>query len=99
MNTNVLYAAEEELCEAVQYYEDITPGLGLRLKDEVRKTLRWIEVNPEIPPERPRRFRRVNCTTFPYYIAYHIRADEIFVLAIAHAKRHPGYWAQRLKEI
>ena len=98
MKLHILHAAEEEFLEAIEYYEDITPGLGLRLKEEVRRTLRWIKANPEMPRERSPRHRRVNCTTFPYYIAYHIRAGEIFVVAIAHAKRRPGYWARRLKE-
>jgi len=32
MKLHILQEAEEELTEAIQYYDDITPGLGIRLK-------------------------------------------------------------------
>jgi len=97
MKMQVLQEAEDEFSEAIQHYEDITPGLGVRLKSEVRGVLSWIQKNPDRPRLRPRGYRRVNCTTFPYYIAYLVLPGEIFILAIAHAKRRPDYWAPRLE--
>jgi plasmid stabilization system protein ParE len=32
---------------------------------------------------------------FPYVIAYLVEEKVVVVLAIAHAKRRPGYWAER----
>lgn len=32
---------------------------------------------------------------FPYAIVYLELPDEILILAIAHAKREPGYWQRR----
>jgi hypothetical protein len=57
--------AKEELAGAIQYYEDITPGLGIRLKRQVKEVLSWIKLNSELPRLRTKGYRRVNCKTFP----------------------------------
>jgi hypothetical protein len=64
MRIEILHEAEQELSEAILYYEEIEPGLGLRLKGEVRALVRWIGENPEIPRLRPRGYRRVNLKLF-----------------------------------
>jgi toxin ParE1/3/4 len=99
MNLEILEEAENELNEAVAYYQDIEPGLGIRLKEEVRGAILWISFNPEMPRLRPRGYRRVNLKVFGYYIAYDIWADTIWILAIAHARRRPEYWIGRRKQI
>jgi hypothetical protein len=39
MNLRVLQEAEDELAEAIAYYEEREGGLGVRLKEEVRNAL------------------------------------------------------------
>jgi len=95
----ILQEAEAELKEAVERYEEIEPGLGLRLKEEARETLLWIQGHPELPRLRARGYRRVNLKVFRYYIAYHIWADSIWVLAIAHGHRRPEYWVTRTRRL
>jgi toxin ParE1/3/4 len=95
MKLHILHAAEEELSEAIQYYEDITPGLGIRLKNQVKQGIHWIEANCELPRIRAKGYRRVNCKSFPYYIAYLVRHDEIFIVAIANGYKRPEYWIKR----
>lgn len=98
MNLQILNEAEEELNEAVAYYEGIEPDLGTRLKEEVRAALQWIGVNPDVPRMRPKGYRRLNLKVFPYYIAYFAWADVIWILAIAHACRRPEYWLSRKRK-
>jgi len=95
MKLHILQEAEEELSEAIQYYEDITPGLGVRLKNQVKQRIHWIEDNCDLPRVRPKGYRRVNCKSFPYYIAYFVREEEIFVVAIANGYKRPEYWMKR----
>jgi plasmid stabilization system protein ParE len=52
--------------------------------------------------ESPRRWllirgaRRVLVGSYPYAIIYReISDEEIEIVAVAHLKRRPGYWAQR----
>jgi len=95
MKIHILREAEEELSEAIQYYEDITPGLGIRLKHQVKQGIQWIEDNHDLPRVRPKGYRRLNCKSFPYYIAYFVKDAEIFIAAIANASRRPEYWIKR----
>jgi len=95
MRIEILHQAEEELTKAVAYYDEIEPGLGLRLKDEIHKIIRWIGDHPEIPRLRPKGYRQVNLKVFRYYIAYFIWNDTVWILAVAHGSRHPEYWMER----
>jgi hypothetical protein len=58
MKIEILLEAEEELTEAIAYYEETESGLGVRLKEEVRALIQWIGDNPEIPQVRPKGYRR-----------------------------------------
>jgi plasmid stabilization system protein ParE len=95
MRLEILDQAEAELADAIAHYEAIEPGLGVRLKQEVRLTLAWIEQNPELARLRPKGYRRVNLKVFPYYIAYAEWAGALWVLAVAHGARRPEYWVDR----
>jgi hypothetical protein len=49
-------------------------------------------------PTRPLFFevrKAVVPRVFPFVIFYYLRSDAPFVLAVAHAKRRPGYWTER----
>lgn len=95
MNIEILQQADDELNAAVAYYEGIEPGLGIRLKEEARAVIQWIEKNPEAPSLRAKGYRRANLKVFQHYIAYLIWADTIWIVAIAHGRRRPEYWLMR----
>jgi plasmid stabilization system protein ParE len=96
MTVRVLTEARLELLDAVEYYEREQAGLGKRFWDEVDEHLPWIGQNPEVAVLRSGGYRRVNLRVFPYLVAYVIRGDTIWVLAIGHAGRRPEYWIKRL---
>ncbi len=99
MKKKILQQAFEELNDAIAYYEEQQAGLGLRLKDEVDRHVRWILGNPDVPRIRSGGYRRVNLKTFPYYIAYIIREDTLWILAVANGHRKTEYWIERKNEI
>jgi len=39
--------------------------------------------------------RRYLLRRFPYSIIYQVSTDELRVIAVAHQRRRPGYWAGR----
>ncbi len=78
------------------YYESREPGLGSRFRDEVVAILDVILRNPEVPRLGSRGYRRVNLRTFPHYVAYIIRSDTIWIVAIAHGHRRPEFWLARI---
>lgn len=84
-----------ELSEAAHFYEEHQEGLGERLLVAVEEAIAFIKKHPIIwhPDEQGRRKHRVK--RFPYLIIFKIKNDTIFILAIAHTSRHPGYWKMR----
>jgi len=94
-----LQQAFEELNDAIAYYEEQQPGLGLKMKTEVNQHVNWILKNSTIPRIRNSGYRRVNLKIFPYYIAYIVYQETLWILAIGHSHRKPVYWIKRKNEI
>ncbi|MBC8051015.1 MAG: type II toxin-antitoxin system RelE/ParE family toxin [Chitinophagales bacterium] len=95
MKTRFTLAAELELDETRDFYDQREPGLGDRFLREVANAVLLIEEQPEAWPlvsdiERAYRIRK-----FPYRIVYFLHGDEVIVLAIAHFKRRLQYWRNR----
>ena len=89
--------ASTEFTEAVRWYESRRAGLGADFYDAVVRTIERIRAHPDMGTVRtgrlPNRESRVN--RFPYKIVYRVRDEDIYVVAIAHTSRRPGYWQQR----
>jgi toxin ParE1/3/4 len=96
MTLIVLGEAGEEFAESVKYYESKEVGLGARFRDEVVEAVERIVSNPELPRSRPNGYRRVNLRAFPHYIAYVIRDETSWIVAIAHGHRRPEFWIDRI---
>ena len=99
MLTRIVAEAEFELGEAIARYEEIEAGLGVRLKDEARAAIAWIGEHPTMLRIRPAGYRRVNLKIFRYYVAYAVREETIWVLAIAHGHRRPEFWTERKSQM
>jgi plasmid stabilization system protein ParE len=96
MRSVLLDEAEKEFWASVDYYEKQEPGLGVRFKLEVDQFIAKIQADPMQPRLRRECYRRVNLSVFRHYIAYVIRVDLVFVVAICHAHRRPEFWIQRI---
>jgi toxin ParE1/3/4 len=88
--------AELELWEAVDFYEKKSPGLGLDFEYEIRHGLEIILGAPHQWPFHTVGTRRYILNRFPFSIIYLDPPDIIWVVAIAHQKRHPQYWQSRI---
>lgn len=90
--------AAGELEAAIVWYDEQRPGLGIELFDAVVATLQRIEDNPAVGPAAPSSglARRLLVDGFPYQLVYQVKPAEIMILAVAHLKRRPGYWRDRL---
>ena len=89
-------AADAELAEAVAYYDAQAPGLGDRLLAEVKAATHYIERYPEIAPVIDEGVRTKALVRFPFRLMYVVEAHELYVVAVAHQSKRPGYWADRL---
>jgi toxin ParE1/3/4 len=88
-------AAELELNEAADWYQEHSDGLGLEFLGAVRAKIATLL-------EAPHRWRLVNGSRrvllgrFPYAIVYReVSQDEVEIIAIAHYRRRPKYWTAR----
>src|SRR6266545_2719158 len=88
--------AEEEFIEAAAYYERNVPGLGERFAHEVHQAIERLLKYPEIGSPIDPNLRRIVLTRFPYYLIYSFTSDMLRVVAVAHARRRPGYWRFRV---
>jgi plasmid stabilization system protein ParE len=97
MRLRVLPEAEEELAQAARWYEERRPGLGIELVVTVDLALQQIREAPDAYPlwQADRPYRKLVMRRFPYVVMFTVHDDVVEVLAIAHAKRRPGYWADR----
>ena len=89
-----------ELQEAASWYNRERPGLGLEFLDAVESTLARVRELPgvfAVVMERPL-VRRALLRRFPYAVVFTVHEDAIHVIAYAHAKRRPLYWARRLHD-
>ncbi|MGH7332674.1 MAG: type II toxin-antitoxin system RelE/ParE family toxin [Candidatus Rokuibacteriota bacterium] len=92
--------AVAELAEAAQRYVARRPGLEVEFLAEVERILPLIGTSPasfprllDLPADLV--VRRALLPRFPYAIVFMDLRTEIRVLAVAHAKRRPGYWLNR----
>ena len=87
--------AEHELDDASAVIEGARSGWGFQFLAAVDLAIRTIMDHPEIG-RRAGRFRVFTMADWPYNIVYSIEEPSlIFVTAVAHHKRKPGYWRKR----
>ena len=93
-----LLEAEEEMNAYAQYYNQQASGLGLEFLLEIEKSLQLIEKNPERWPYYEENIHKYNTRRFPFslYYVFEKDLDKIIIIAVAHQKRKPGYWKQRI---
>jgi toxin ParE1/3/4 len=88
--------ANEEYAEAAEYYSNIAPRLGTRFHDEIERLILEVRRHPErffriSPP-----VQRAKSPEFPYSVVYLDQPDQIWIVAVMHSKRRPGYWRHRI---
>jgi len=86
-----------ELEAATDFFADRQKGLEIRFIDAVYSAIhRSCDA-----PERWRRFdgdiRRLLVHVFPYAVLYSIEDEFLYIIAVMHCNREPGYWHKRIK--
>jgi hypothetical protein len=94
--------AVEELFEAAAWYRDQQQGLELEFLAEVDRILPMLETSPASFPRVlglavDLEIRRALLPRFPYALVFVETEREIRILAVAHLKRRPGYWLNRVE--
>jgi toxin ParE1/3/4 len=95
---NIIFHPEalKELYDAADYYNDARPGLGDEFGAEIDLSIEGIVDDPVRWPVRDFGFRKYTVQRFHHTIRYIERKDYIYVVAVPHSSREPGYWKQRI---
>jgi hypothetical protein len=96
MDHEFLAPARAELDEAFDFYESQRPGLGAALTVEIEAAIAKILQKPTLWAKLPGDVRRCRLIRFPYALIYQIRGSLILIVAVAHLRRKPAYWRNRL---
>ena len=87
---------QDEFISAAQFYESQTGGLGLDFLLTVQRTYERLIEFPASGPPFGRRLRRLLVPKFPYGLLYRVEPERIYIVAVMHLHRRPGYWRLRL---
>jgi toxin ParE1/3/4 len=89
-----------EAAEASDWYENDYPGRGARFRDAMDVEVRRILAAPHTFPlwRRRRDVRVAVVPSFPYTLIFAPEGNVVVLYAVAHDKRRPGYWRNRLRK-
>ncbi|MBV8267388.1 MAG: type II toxin-antitoxin system RelE/ParE family toxin [Planctomycetaceae bacterium] len=88
--------AEAEVGEAIAYYEAQRAGLGREFREDLEDAFTRIRQGPGVhAPIDEQGTRKLRFRRFPYTIYYVELEGSIWIAAVAHQKRRPGYWTGR----
>jgi plasmid stabilization system protein ParE len=82
--------------DAIDWYWNRSRSAALDFADELRAALAHLRNTPQTCPPYLHGTRRVILKRYPFSVVFRERLYDIQVIAVAHAKRRPGYWAKRL---
>ncbi len=86
---------ESDVKNAYNYYNSVLKGLGKRFKNELKKQLILLKINPLTNSYRYDSVRLATINHFPYSIHYTINNKQIVVHAIICDYRNPNeYWVK-----
>ncbi len=85
-----------EIQESYLWYDSKSKGLGDDFLNELESAFLSIQDMPETWPVYSKFFRRYLLSKFPYGIIYKAKSNHIFIIAVMHLSRKPGYWQTRI---
>ena len=95
MKVSFLALAQQELDDAVAWYNEQASELGVEFLDELDRVVRRAVAFPMSCPEIEPGIRRCLLARFPYGNIYGTDDEAIIVIAVAHLHRAPRYWIDR----
>ena len=88
--------ARQEMLEAAAFYESNRKGLGRKFLSAAETAVIFISIYPDAGRIMHIPYRRFLVKRFPYGIIYRESDYTVFIVAVMHLKRRPGYWLERI---
>jgi plasmid stabilization system protein ParE len=87
--------AADETEAAERWYRERNDTAAARFRRELDRVVGLIAERPEAAPPYIGNTRRFLLRRFPFFVVYRVHIGHVQVVAVAHARRRPGYWVQR----
>ena len=94
-NVRITSAAEEDFTEALCWYAERSQRAAEAFEGEFDRALKSIAADPYRFPHCDERHRFYLMRRYPFQVIYREHDDQLVIVAVAHAKRKPGYWSNR----
>ena len=88
--------AEEELLAAEEWYAERSLTAARAFAQEAATVIEHVHVAAERWPVYIHGTRRIVFPRFPFTVVYRVTSEQLQIIAVAHQKRRPGYWRDRL---
>ena len=89
--------AYAEMLESARFFEEKSPGLGSDLIAAIQEAIRRIIKFPQLGAIEEANIRKCLVHGFPFTVLYEAGQGQIYIAAVMHQHRRPGYWRERLK--
>jgi plasmid stabilization system protein ParE len=87
--------AADEAEAAERWYRERNEIASARFQRELDHVIELISERPRTGSPYSGDTRRVLLRRFPFFVVYRLRGDNVQIVAVAHARRRPGYWRAR----
>ena len=87
--------ASEEYSESYAWYSARNQRMAERFEEEIVRALKRISEAPRRWPRYDDVHRKLLLRRFPYLVVYRELGSRLWIVAVAHAHRRPGYWQSR----
>lgn len=89
--------ATQELADAADWYLRQSEQTARRFAVAIENALEKIEADPLRFAIVRADCRSCSAERFPYQVVFRVDPHRISIIAVAHAKRRPGYWHERVR--
>jgi len=90
--------AEIDALNGYEWYASRNPTAADSFRMALKAAGETIRRAPSAWPAHKYGTQKYRLKQFPYKIIYIVENDQILVLAVAHDRRRPGYWQDRLND-
>ena len=87
--------ASAEYREAYTWYASHDSRTADRFEEEVESAVDCIAESPQRWPRYDEEHRKLVLRRFPYLLIYRQYQKRVWIVAVAHGHRRPGYWKKR----
>ncbi len=97
MRIELLRDAEADFLGALRFYAYQSPQAAEKFDREFQRICERLLKFPRLGVPEFEPVRKYSFNRFPFSLFYTLDNEVIYILAVAHQARRPGYWKDRLK--